>query len=286
MKSNPNRLKTVVACLVLLLLPLFSMYHHGKIERSQSVLETALMHLSAPGQRLMNEMLVGVVGAWKRYVYLVAVEEQNQLLRGMVEELKLVASRARGLDIETRRLREMLEFKERNEALSLLAARVIGRSSSPQFSVIRLRLDRGDEDRVQLHRPVITASGVVGRVEAVAGDYCDVMLLTDIRSNMDVEVSDRGISGTLTGTGDGLPVFRFPHKQVHLQKGEPLLTTGHDRIFPKGLVVGYLAQDTPRQVGHRFELTVEPAVAFPALQDVFVVLRHPDDPHHHQEDTP
>jgi rod shape-determining protein MreC len=286
MKAHQQRLRLVVLCLILLLLPLLSMYHHGKSDRSQSLAESFLLRLTAPGQDAMNQVLVGVVAAWHRYVYLVRVEEQNQALRDQVDELKLVASRSKGLDIETRRLREMLDFKERKESMSLLAARVIGRDSSPQFSVIRLRLDRGEQERVRINHPVITPNGVVGRIEAVSGPYCDVMLITDVRSNMDVEISDRGVSGTLVGTGDGPPIFRFPFHKAQFQKGEPLLTTGHDRVFPKGLVVGYLASDAPRQVGQQQELPVETALTFSGLQDAFIVLGHPDDFADSPEDTP
>lgn len=277
MKANQQRMRSAIVCLFLLVLPLFSMYFHGRLDRSQSLAESMLIRITAPGQDLINSGLYSLVAAWKRYVYLVEVEEQNEGLRKQMEDLKLLASRAKGLEIETQRLREMLEFKEQHKELVLASAKIIGRESTPQFSVARLRLDRGQDDTVQPNLPVLTATGLVGRIETVSGDYCDVMLLTDSRSNIDVELSDRGISGTLMGTGDGLPIFRFPYQKTTFKKGDPLLTTGHDRVFPKGHVAGYLASDTPKQVGQQLELPVEPAVRFPALQDAFIVLQHPDE---------
>lgn len=276
MKRQPSRYKVALVCLVLLVLPLFSMYFHGRTNRNQTLMETALVKLTAPGQEAMHAFFGNIVAVWKRYFYLVDVEEQNRELRAAIEQMKLLASRAQGLEEDNRRLREMLSFKQQRSGLELLSARAIARETSPFFSVSRIRLDQGVADKVTKNMPVVTAAGIVGRIEKVADDFCDVMLLTDSRARMDVQISGKGVTGTLAGTGDGLPVFRFPYQKARPEKGDILITTGHDRIFPKGLVAGYLATGEPRQVGQQLECTVEPAVRFSALQEVFVVLNQAD----------
>jgi len=274
MKQKPERLKTALLCLFLLVAPLFSMYFHGRQQRSQTLLETALVHMTAPGQNTMHTIFSTVVGAWKRYVYLVDVEGQNVMLRQRLEELKLEASRTRGLEEEAKRLKELLGFEQVHAELELLAAKIIARETSPFFSVSRVRLDRGSEDRVRPNMPVVTASGVIGRIEKVAGNYCDIMLLTDSRSRIDVQVPGKGVSGMLVGTGDGLPVLRYPFQKTRLAKGDPLITTGHDRLYPRGLVDGYVASDRAKQVGTQIETQVELALRLSALQEVFVVTNY------------
>jgi rod shape-determining protein MreC len=278
MSQKSTRFKIALICLVLLVLPLFSMYFHGRTERSQTPVETVVIGITAPGQKLVHAVFSNLVAAVKRYTYLVEVEAQNEELRAGIEELKLTAMKGRRLEEENQRLRAMLEFRDEQKGLALTAARVIARETSPVFSVSRVRLDRGADGKVPAaaNMPVVTPEGVVGRVEKVAGDYCDVMLVTDSRSKMDVQVAGKGVSGLLVGTGDGLPVFRFPYQKARLSKGDVLITTGHDRLFPKGLVAGYLGSDESKQVGQQIEIPVEPAVRFPMLQEVFLVTNAQD----------
>jgi rod shape-determining protein MreC len=278
MKQRHDRFKVALVCLFLLVLPLFSMYYHGRLDRPQSLMETSLINATAPGQSVMNAIFSSVVTAWKGYVYLVEVEEQNGMLRSELDKLKLIASRTRGLEEENRRLQALLEFRQEHQELVLKSARIIARETSPFFSVSRIRLDRGSEDVVRPNMPVVTASGVVGRIEKVAGDYGDVMLLTDTRSRIDVQIPGKGFSGTLVGMGDSLPAFRYPYMKTMPVKGDLLITTGHDRLFPKGLVAGYVASDSPRQVGTQLEVKVEPGVRLSALQEVFIILSQPEAP--------
>jgi rod shape-determining protein MreC len=271
MKPRQERYKVALLCLMLLVVPLFSMFFHGRQDRSQTLLETFLIKVTAPGQTTMHNAFSSVVALWKEYVYLVEVQEQNEELRAELERLKLLASRSRGLEEENRRLRALLDFKQEHAELVLHSAKIIARETSPYFSVSRIRLDQGSSDHIRPNQPVVTAAGIVGRVEKVAGDFCDVMLLTDTRSRIDVQVPGKGVSGMLEGTGDSLPVLRFPYQKNRPAKGDLLITTGHDRLFPKGLVAGYVATENIKQVGTQLEVQVEPAVRLPALQEVFVV---------------
>ena len=273
MNPRQQRAKIAVVSLFLLVVPLASMYFHGKNDRQQSLMESMLIRLTSPGQDLTYTLFHNVVGAWHRYVYLVEVEKQNEEIRDKLNDLKLMASRAQGLEEEAKRLRAMLEFKQTHTELDLLSGRVIGRENSPYFSVSKLRLERGEADEVRTNMPVVTASGIIGRIEAVSGDYCDVMLLSDTRSRADVQVSGKGVNGIVLGTGDGPPTFRYPYQKARLSKGDLLITTGHDRIFPTGLVVGYLASDEPKQVGQQLEIEVDLAVNFSAVQEAFIVTR-------------
>jgi rod shape-determining protein MreC len=272
MKPKNERYKVALVCLALLVAPLFSMYFHGRTERGQTVVESVLVSVTAPGQSAMHSVLYAAVGWWKRYVYLMDTEAQNEELRDAVADLQMVASRARGLEEEVLRLRAMLEFRQEHRELTLKAGQVVGRETSPFFAVSRVTLDQGGSDGVAVNMPVVTAAGVVGRVERVAGRFCDVMLLTDTRSRIDVQVAGKGVSGTLVGTGDGLPVFRYPYQDAALGAGDMLITTGHDKTFPKGLAVGTVGDPAVRQVGQQLEVGVEPAVRFSGVQEVFVVV--------------
>lgn len=276
MNQRPERYKLALLVLVFLVLPLVSMYFHGKTERSQTFMETALLSVTAPGQSVMHGVFSHVVNAWDRYVFLVAVEEQNDELRTQIQTLAQKVGRTVDLEEENRRLRSALDFKRERSDLNLVSAQVVGRDISPQYAVVRIHLDRGQDDGIKPQMPVVTSQGVVGRIENLAGPSADVLLVTDSRSRIDVNVSGKSVNGIVQGTGDGLPVFRFPYQKARLAKGDVLVTTGHDKVYPKGLVVGYLAQSEPKQVDQQLEITIEPAVLFSTLQEMFIITNLAD----------
>ncbi len=276
MNQRPERYKLALLALVFLVLPLVSMYFHGKTERTQTFIESGLLGVTAPGQTVMHGAFSTLVNAWDKYVFLVSVEEQNQELRTQLQTLAQKVGRTVDLEEENRRLRSALDFKRERSDLKLVSAQVVGRDISPQFSVVRIHLDRGQEDGLKPQMPVVTSQGVVGRIETLSGPSADVLLVTDSRSRIDVNVSGKSVNGIVQGTGDGLPVFRFPYQKARLAKGDVLVTTGHDKVYPKGLVVGYLTQADPKQVDQQLEISVEPAVLFSTLQEMFVITNLAD----------
>ncbi len=271
MNQKPERYKLALLAMVFLVLPLVSMYFHGRSQRDQTVIESGLLRVTAPGQQLMHGFFSTLVNGWEKYVYLVRVEEQNLELRDQLQVLARQVGQTRDLEEENKRLRAALDFKQERGDLKLVAAQVVGRDISPQYSVMRVKLDRGQDDGLRPQMPIVTSQGVVGRIEALAGDSADVLLVTDTRSRIDVNVSGKNVNGIVVGTGDGLPVFRFPYQKARLSKGDVLVTTGHDKVFPRGLVVGYLGHSEPKQVDQQLEIVLEPAVQFSTLQEMFII---------------
>jgi rod shape-determining protein MreC len=76
------------------------------------------------------------------------------------------------------------------------------------------------------------------------------------------------------GTGDPLPLMDYVANDEKVHPGEVILTSGEDRIFPKGLPVGVVkdaSNSTPFQIIH-----VQPAVHLDRLEDVLVLLSRQD----------
>jgi cell shape-determining protein MreC len=149
-----------------------------------SLLDEALLRITAPLETCVSWLVEGVGGTWSRYVALVDVEAENRELRDDNERLRkeLAAMTRRAYDVAA--LEDLAVVKKRTPA-DTLGARVIGAPLSPQFRVVRLKIDRGERE-VAPDMPVITSEGPVGRVEKVYGDYADVVLISDPSSRIDV----------------------------------------------------------------------------------------------------
>ncbi len=266
--------RTIIAALGLIV-PLFLLYVHGRSPRKTTVVEKALMRVTAPAQSAAQSMLSGISGLWSGYVALVGVESDNQSLRDQVARLTAETEKLRSLETENARLRQELDFKAKRRDLKLISAHVIGKDLSPYGRVLRVAVDAGESQGLAEGMPVVSAMGLVGRILKVSGSYGEVLLTVDARSIVNVRVLDKGVIGTVTGTSSPynyVARMSYLHRAEPLEVGDLLVTSGHDKLFPPGLQVGVIRSLEERQRDLEYELQVTPSVNFADLEVVQVVV--------------
>jgi rod shape-determining protein MreC len=259
-----------------------------------SALDQALLRITAPLEAAVSWAVEGIGGTWSRYVALVDVEAENRELRDDNERLRkqLATMTRRAYDVAA--LEDLAVVKRRTPA-DTLGARVIGAPLSPQFRVVRLRIDRGARE-VAADMPVITSGGPVGRVDKVYGDYADVVLISDPGSRIDVVIRDpaqpaapgNGARGLLVGLGRpdsydckiewlerGGRSGGGPDARVKL--GDEVVTSGLGASFPAGLVVGKVSRIVGDD-GMFQSVEVNPAVDVSRVRAVMVLLAPPPPP--------
>ncbi len=262
---------------VALILPLALMYYHGKSNRNTSVIEKGLMAVTAPMQATTRAALGSVGGVIDDYVLLTKVKRNNTQLERDNRVLLGEALKSRALQEELRRLKKLCEFKQGRKELDTVPAKVIGREVSQFFRVLRVRIDVDGIEHLRPGLAVITHGGVVGRIEKVSGDWADVMLVTDSRSQAHASISGKGVVGTVKGKGRRKQFgVEFVHldradRREPIQPGDAVVTTGHDRVFPPGLEIGHVSSAKSTQRGPYHEYTLTPAVAFATLEEVLIV---------------
>jgi rod shape-determining protein MreC len=117
---------------------------------------------------------------------------------------------------------------------------------------------------------VITPDGVVGKVIESYKDTAQVLLLTDNHSGVGAMLVDSRIQSPVGGTGEPLLVMKYVPNDDNVNFGERVVTSGMDRIFPRDLPVGTIAEIKP---GNPFKLIrVRPAANLERLEEVFVLL--------------
>jgi rod shape-determining protein MreC len=165
-----RRVRDAALCVVLLALPFFVLRAGLREPSEMSALDRVLMQVSAPIQYAATQLALGVSGIIQDYVYLIEVKQDNDRLR---QENALLRERVFELNAqaaENTRLRHLLELRDQLGGVHL-SAQVIGKEVRSYFRVRRVRLDRGERDRVKPGMPVLTADGLVGQVERTAGRY-------------------------------------------------------------------------------------------------------------------
>ena len=104
-------------------------------------------------------------------------------------------------------------------------------------------------------------------------DQASLLPLDAYNASTGVMLARSRATGVLQGLGPGKAAIRYIGNQEVVQVGEPVYTSGLDRIFPRGLLVGYVSAVRP----HDVELYVEVALAAPLdrLGLVLILPAHP-----------
>lgn len=244
-----------------------------------SAVDEALLRITAPLQAGVSWLVEGVGGLWSRYVAVVDVESENRELREENERLRkeLAAMTRKAFDVAA--LEDLAVVKKRTPA-DTIGARVIGAPLSPQFRVLRLRIDRGNRE-VQTGMPVIVGAGPVGRIDKVYGDYADVVLISDPSSKIEVVIPRTGGRGLLIGNGtpdsyackiEWLERQLKPEGKIAV--GDEVVTSGLGASFPPGLVVGKVTK-IHGDDGMFQSVEVEPIVDVSRVRAVMVLLAPP-----------
>lgn len=260
-----------------LVLPIASMYFHGKERKDTSAIERVLMATTAPAQQAMYQAIEGSRGILHSYVLLTEVQARNQAMEHENSILLGEALKSRAQAEELRRVKQLCEFRAERQELTTVPARVVGRDVSQFFQVMRLQLDIEGIPGVKEGQAVITHDGVAGRLEKVSGQYADVMLVTDSRSQVHATIPGKGVIGSVRGKGKK---NEFTVQFVYLDRvdrttpvtpGDAVLTTGHDHVFPAGLEIGHIAEGSGTLNGPYHEYVLAPAVAYATLEEVLIV---------------
>ncbi len=272
-----NRYRQSILLTLALVLPIASMYWHGKTRTESTFVERALLAITSPFTQLNHDAIEAMRKSASRYVFLTKVEERAEVLERENRVLLGEALKSRAIGEELQRVKELCEFKAEHRDFTTVPARVLGRDVSQFFQVMRIKIDTDGLIGIKEGMAVITDDGVVGRIDRVSQGFADVMLVTDARSQVHATVPGKGVIGSVKGNGKR---NEFTAQFVHLDKldrgtplaaGDAVLTTGHDRVFPAGLEIGHIADAAPTQSGPYQEFVLAAAVSYATLEEVLIV---------------
>ncbi len=209
---------------------------------------------------------------WRHYFALRNTTKDNEELRRENDALKLQVSQLQGKAAEADRLALLLNFRQSHAAVPMVAARVIGGSAGIASQTIEL--DRGERDGIRKNMGVITPDGVVGKVVEAYPNTAQVLLLTDKESGVGAMLADSRIQSPVGGTGEPLLTMKYVPNDDDVSMGERVITSGMDRIFPRDLPVGTIAEI---KAGNPFkQIRIKPAANLQRLEEVLVLLTlHP-----------
>jgi rod shape-determining protein MreC len=208
---------------------------------------------------------------WHNYADLRGVRKQNHELQDEVTRLQMEQVRLKQDADQARRLQALLEFKERFISKTV-AAQVIGTSGSEQSRV--LIIDKGSHDGIKTDMAVITPDGIVGKIKDVFPLSAQVLLINDHDSGAGVILERSRLQGIVKGTSLGELQINDIMSDEKIEAGDHVITSGGDRIYPKGYSVGTVINSAVDRDNDPFlVIKIKPAADLRRLEEVMVVTK-------------
>ena len=225
--------------------------------------------------RLGGERIVSpITGLWQNATEFDELQAENIALRAEIDELRGEIVRS-GIDraefealLAINGLEDLTDFP-----LQLARVRT---GEVGNFSAGVIEIDRGSQDGILRDMAVVTAAGVVGRVERVDRSSATVRLISSSDFVMGVEVA--GEVGLARGTGSPttIEVPQGINNRATIEVGDPVTTTASERtLFPPNLVIGTVSSAVQTDDASNQSLVVELAADPTDLRFVSVVLVEP-----------
>jgi rod shape-determining protein MreC len=268
----PSRHRSLVLLAGVILLQVVLLAVQIKRDSQGRLLRVWTVGAVSPFQRAGARGIGDIRGTWNHYFALQNTSRDNEQLRRENDALKLQVNQLQSKAAEADRLAALLNFRQSQHNVPMLAARVIGTSADTASQTVYL--DRGERDGIRRNMGVITPDGVVGKVVESYRDTAQVLLLTDRESGVGAMLSDSRIQSPVGGTGEPLLAMKYIPTDETVNVGEHVVTSGMDRIFPRDLPVGVV---TEIKTGRPFQqVRVRPAANLQRLEEVIVLLTlHP-----------
>ena len=252
-KRGPNLLTRLTLFSLLSLVLLFADARFRYMDDVRSVVGVILY----PLQELVDtptRMGRGILGYFSLQTTL---RSENTRLREEAFVNAGLLQKQEALIMENENLRELLNLRPRFEPTSQVAS-ILFAARDP--FVRQVVVDKGGTDGVSLGAPVIDMLGLVGQVHRVYPWASEVALITDREQVVPVQVVRNGLRAVIFGLGyDGALEVRFMPVNADIEKGDLLVTSGIDGVYPSGLPVAFV-DSVERNAAYPFaRITCRPA---------------------------
>ncbi|WP_339228281.1 rod shape-determining protein MreC [Oceanobacillus sp. FSL K6-2867] len=206
--------------------------------------------------------------------------EENQLLKEQLSQYQTLTYEVQEIKKENEELMALLEIEESARDYNPIKATVIARS--PERWVEQVTINKGKQDGVDNNMVVITAEGMVGKVQSASEFTSTVQLLTgfDQFNRISAEISredgGKNIFGMIEGFEDETNSLLFriiEESDKNLKEGELVVSSELGGEFPAGLPIGKVKEVVSDQYGLTRIAMVEPAADLYDLSHVIVVDR-------------
>ncbi len=227
-----------------------------------------VLEIISPIQKVTTIIINPFVRFIKTINKLSDILEENKLLKEKINLLLKENINLKELERENRELRELLGSSY-YEQFELRLASVIGRTKTDWKSTIFI--DKGKNHNIKIDMPVISQSGLIGKIIATSRNFSEVRLINDPNSSVAAMIQKTRETGVIQGIGDITLNMDLIPKEAEIEIGDIIITSGLGGIFPKGILVGRVYD--VKNLDYKLYKFVEvlPSNNFEDLEEVLII---------------
>ena len=163
------------------------------------------------------------------------VHDENAVLRAERDRSRALLMRARTIAYDNRRLRRLLDLRDRDDSVVVSARLVSSTASSGRRFAL---LNAGRWQGVLPGMPVRGPDGLIGRIVETGPNAARVLLLSDPESVVPVRRTRDGLPAIAAGRGDGLVDIRsVDTTNVRFNAGDVFVSSGTGGLYAPGIPV-------------------------------------------------
>lgn len=200
--------------------------------------------------------------------YINAIDEAEQLRK---ENMMLSEEiyRLRSFRLENIQLRRMMNLKP-TVSFSAVPADIVSKSifrSNNHFT-----LNVGSENGVDINDPVVSTTGVVGRIVLVDSHYSVAQLMISDEFKMAAKLQRTNAEGIIKWDGNDIQhvILNNIVQTTPVLKGEPVVTSAYSTYAPQGIPIGIVDSVYKEPTNIFLKIRVKTVVDFSSLSFVYV----------------
>ena len=135
---------------------------------------------------------------------------------------------------ENKRLKTIVNdyFLESKETV----ARILIDKQSPFLK--SLIINKGSKDNIKKGFAVLDKRFLVGKIVEVNYLTSRILLLSDLNSKIPVSIEPKGVQAILSGTGEEDGIIQYQKKDLIIEEGTQVYTSGSGNLFKAGIPIG------------------------------------------------
>ena len=270
LQFNQRRLNPLTKVVLLVLLASILLVTDKRVAAVKQM-RSQLAGLFYPVQWIANQPISWYHDANQYFTSQNHIKEQNKLLSSENSRLKVELSQIKGIH------NNVDEIAANNRLKALLSlptteAQIVYVGNEP-FPTHYL-LNKGSSDGIKSGQAVVTADGLLGQSTSVGSKHSELTLLNNAQTVIPVMVARTGVRSLLYGNLETLDLRYFP-VSADLQKGDVLVTSGMDNVYPAGIPVATLTTITPTSGTPFYKTTTRATANLTSARSVLILAAKP-----------
>ena len=231
--------------------------------------ESIVVWFFSPAQSLFTNTIDSISDVLGHYLFLVRASKENERLHLEIDRLAKEKNELLEKSKHLKRLEKLVGYFDKKER-PVITAEVTGRDATQWSKMIFI--NKGTDHKIEKNLAVMTDAGIVGHVIHSSAKSSKVLLITDSRSAIDSLFQETRGSGVTVGIGEDVCEMKFVPIVAEVKLGDKVISSGLGGVFPKGLLVGTVA-DVVKEKQDLFQrITIAPSANLSRLEEVAIVL--------------